>query len=359
MKRISVNASKTYNVFIGDGLLGRIGELITPALRGGTAMIVTDDIVGPLYLEGLKSALSGMGPYVYTHIIPNGEASKNADNYVALLTAMAECGLTRSDTVFALGGGVVGDLAGFAAATFMRGVGLVQIPTTLLAAVDSSVGGKTAIDLPQGKNLAGAFYQPAAVVCDVALLKTLPESVFTDGMAEVIKYAFIAETPLLERLKSPIIPQLEDVIALCVSIKRDIVCADEWESGERKLLNFGHTMGHAIEKCSGYTISHGHAVAAGMAIITRAAVNAGLCPPEVAQMLEELLLQHSLPIDTHFSAQELASAAYSDKKRSGKNVFLILPESLGRCTIHEMPSDALEEFIAPALGITTQKGGER
>ena len=357
MKTIKVLASKPYNVYIGAGLLDHAGELLRPVLRGDAAMAVTDDAVGPLYLERLKAALSSAGLRVSEHVIPRGEASKNAENYLRLLSAMAEYGLTRADTVVALGGGVVGDLAGFAAATYMRGVGFVQIPTTLLAAVDASVGGKTAIDLPQGKNLAGAFYQPDAVVCDVSLLETLPEPVFRDGMAEVIKYAFIAETPLLERLKSPVSAQLEEIVALCVSIKRDIVCADERESGARKLLNFGHTVGHAIEKCSGYAVPHGRAVAAGMAVITRAAVHAGLCPPEVARALEELLIKYNLPADTHFSARELAAAALADKKRSGDGISLVLPVSLGQCVIREMPVDALEAFTAPALGASA-KGGE-
>jgi 3-dehydroquinate synthase len=357
MKTIQVKASKTYNVYIGTGLLERAGELIRPVLRGEAAMVVTDDAVAPLYLERLKAALAGAGLRVYEHVVPRGEASKNAENYLKLLSAMAERGITRADAVIALGGGVTGDLAGFAAATYMRGIGFIQIPTTLLAAVDASVGGKTAIDLPQGKNLAGAFYQPDAVVCDVSLLDTLPEPVFQDGMAEVVKYAFIAETPLLEMLKSPVKPKLEDIIALSVSIKRDIVCADERESGERKLLNFGHTIGHAIEKCSGYTVPHGRAVAAGMAVITRAAVRAGLCLSEVSVSLEELLLRHNLPVDTHFSARELAEAALADKKRSGDAVSLVLPVSPGRCVIREMPTDALEAFIAPALG-KSAKGGE-
>lgn len=351
MKRITVRASKTYDIVIGFGLMENLKEHLRPALRGDAALVVTDDRVAPLYLDRLKKALADMGLRVLEHVIPHGEASKSPEAYFRLLAALADGGLTRRDTVFALGGGVVGDLAGFAAATYMRGAGFVQIPTTLLAAVDSSVGGKTGIDLPQGKNLAGAFYQPDAVICDLNLLDTLPEAVFQDGMAEVIKYAFIADSPLLVLLQNAIErPLLEDIVALCVSIKRDIVEQDEREGGARRLLNFGHTVGHAIETCSGYTISHGRAVAAGMAVITRASVLAGWCLPAVSETLETLLRRHNLPTTASYSARELAQAALSDKKRAGDVLSLVLPETFGRCRVTEMPTKDFESFIAPALG---------
>jgi len=351
MKKITVRASKTYDIVIGFNLLDHLEEYLRPVMKGDTALIVTDDRVGPLYLERLKEALAAMGLRVLEHVIPHGEVSKSPEEYFRLVTAMADGGLTRRDTVFALGGGVVGDLAGFAAATYMRGVGFVQVPTTLLAAVDSSVGGKTGIDLPQGKNLAGAFYQPDAVICDLQLLDTLPEDVFTDGMAEVIKYAFIADSPLLVLLQNPIErPLLEDIVALCVSIKRDIVEIDEREGGARRLLNFGHTVGHAIETCSGYAVSHGRAVAAGMAVITRASVQAGYCPPAVSETLEALLRRHGLPTTAPYTARELSQAALSDKKRAGDALSLVLPETFGRCRVLEMSTKGFESFLAPALG---------
>lgn len=351
MKKITVSTSKTYEIMIAAGLLDSAGEIASNILKGATAAIVTDDIVDALYGGRLSASLENAGFKPVKFVIKNGEASKNADNYIALLNFLARAQLTRGDVIFALGGGVVGDLAGFAASTYMRGIRLVQLPTTLLAAVDSSVGGKTGIDLPAGKNLAGTFYQPDLVLCDYTLLDTLSKDTFLDGMAEVVKYGVIANGGLFETLRAPILPQLGEIIERCVAIKRDIVVADEKESGIRKLLNFGHTVGHAIEACSGYTVSHGKAVAIGMAVITRACFKTGICSAETCNEVVSMIQSLGLPVMTAYSAEELARAALSDKKRSGGVITLAVPKAVGECVLHDMATDALLNFIS--LGLET------
>jgi 3-dehydroquinate synthase len=273
-------------------------------------------------------------------VFPHGEQSKSIETLASLLDFLAEHKVARSDTIAALGGGVVGDLTGFAASCYMRGIKFVQIPTTLLAMVDSSVGGKTGINLPTGKNLAGAFYQPEAVICDIDTLDTLPPDCFLDGCAEVIKYGILADRELFY---TPIRENQEDVIARCVEIKRDIVNEDEFEAGRRKLLNFGHTIGHAIEKLSGYTMAHGHAVAAGMAIIARAS---GCCDAlEITNMLE----RYGLPTSTAYGAEELAQACLSDKKRAGDYITMVFPERIGLCVLKNIPVGELESLIQRGL----------
>jgi len=349
MRRVNVKTSTEYDVLIGANLLDRAGEYIAEAAGGNLAVVVTDDIVAGFHLERLINALSGAGYRTLVFTIRNGEASKTTHNYVKLLNFMAENGVTRSDIVVALGGGVVGDLAGFAAATYMRGVPYVQIPTTLLAAVDSSVGGKTAVDLDAGKNLAGAFYQPKIVLCDHTLLDTLEPRVFSDGCAEVIKYGMIADKELFEMLGEGARENIEEIITRCVTIKRDVVCEDEFESGVRKLLNFGHTVGHAIEHLSDYAISHGEAVAIGMVIETRAAVSEGWCGSECVDVLVKTLRSCNLPIASPYSARELSRAALTDKKRSGDKITLIIPERVGKCVLRDIDVGEMEHFIAAGI----------
>ena len=349
MRKINVPISKKYDVVIADKLLDRAGEYIKSAVGGSLAVVVTDDIVGAFYLKRLAASLTDVGYKTAVFAIPNGEASKNTHNYIRLMNFLAECGVSRSDIVVALGGGVVGDLAGFAAATYMRGVPYVQIPTTLLAAVDSSVGGKTAVDLDAGKNLIGAIYQPGLVLCDYSLLKTLPKHVFADGCAEVIKHGMIADVELFNMLSGGATSDIEEIIARCVTIKRDVVCEDEFETGVRKLLNFGHTVGHAVEVLSGYTISHGHAVAIGMAIETRIAVIEGWCVAECYDKLVELLKAFDLPLTSPYGAAEIAAAALSDKKRMGDTITLIIPERIGKCVLKDVAVTELERMIARGI----------
>jgi len=343
MKTITVNASKTYDIKIGSGILDDAGSILSNI--GAAAAIVTDDIVAPLYAQRLEQALLRKKTRVVRYVIPNGEASKSAEYLVPLVNFLAKEKLSRTDTVIALGGGVVGDLAGFAAAVYMRGTGFIQIPTTLLAAVDSSVGGKTAINLEAGKNLAGAFYQPDAVLCDISLLSTLRPEVFRDGCAEVIKYGVIADSELFKSFEKPIKDRLEDVIARCVEIKRDIVAQDEFEKSVRKFLNFGHTIGHAIELLSRYKFTHGSAVAEGMAIVTRAAAQMKICDDSCRQDVIKILKLYGLPTNTTFDPASLANACLSDKKRDGGKVTMIFPEKIGKCIMKDIKVEELENVI--------------
>lgn len=334
MSVIQVSASRRYDVRIESGLLANAAEHIAAVCGVCTAAVVSDDTVFSLYGNKLCANLQASGFRVVSFVFPHGEQSKNLSVYAELLNFLAENRLTRTDCLVALGGGVVGDLCGFAAATYLRGVSFVQIPTTLLAAVDSSVGGKTAVDLPAGKNLVGAFYQPSLVLCDPDLLQSLPEDIFRDGCAEVIKYGLLGNADFFrELLETPIRENLSHVIETCVSMKRDIVCADEFDHGRRQLLNLGHTFGHAVEACSDFSVSHGSAVAIGMAMITRAACEKGLCSEETADAVQKILTQYHLPSETDFSCNALFDALCSDKKISGSRIHLIVPTAVGRCEI--------------------------
>ncbi|NLO49050.1 MAG: 3-dehydroquinate synthase [Clostridiales bacterium] len=349
MINIKVQASGSYDVILSPGILRKAGEQIRQTCGGSVCAVVTDDLVDRLYFGKLKDSMTGSGYRVVKFVVAHGEQSKNADNYIALLNFLSCSGVTRFDVVAALGGGVVGDLAGFAAATYMRGIQLVQLPTTLLACVDSSVGGKTAINLASGKNLAGAFYQPSLVLCDSLVLDTLSSDIYKDGCAEVIKYGVIADKALFEMLKEPIQPRIAEIIARCITIKRDIVVKDERELGLRKLLNFGHTVGHALESLSGFGISHGRAVAVGMAVITRASYRNGLCGRDTADELLSVLQRHELPDKTRYSADDIAKAALSDKKRKAGQIDLIVPSSIGQCEVEACPVGELKAFIASGL----------
>jgi len=356
MKTIRVmTPSKEYDALVGEGLVDMAGPEAARVRKPGKAIIVSDSTVSGLYLPRLGTSLRGAGFDTCEFVFPPGESSKNVSTLTALLNHMARRRLTRSDTVFALGGGVTGDLAGLAASLYMRGIGLVQIPTTLLSAVDSSVGGKTAIDLDEGKNLAGTFYQPDLVLCDTRTLKTLPAAEYSNGCAEIIKYAMIRDGELIEELRSPDSGKIEGIIARCIAIKADIVRADERESGARKLLNFGHTFGHAIEKCSGYGVSHGSAVAAGMALITAACFMKGLCGRDCLDGLLAALRGCGLPASTVYGEEELFEAAMGDKKRGPDGITVVVARDIGRCELHEVSAAGFREFLR--LGLRWTGGG--
>lgn len=350
MTTIEVNASKSYNVEIGHGLLPQLGEKVAALGKEKKVCIVSESNVWPLYGASADISLHNAGFDTCHFVFPAGEESKNGATYLELLNFLAESHLTRSDIIVALGGGVVGDLAGFAAATFLRGIRFVQVPTTLLAAVDSSVGGKTAIDLPSGKNLAGAFCQPSLVVCDLDCLDSLPEDIFRDGCAEVIKTAILFDEKLfLELVRDGLDFDRESVIARCVAHKRDIVNADEFDLGERQKLNLGHTIGHGVEALSNFTLSHGKSVAIGAAIVARAAANLGICDYGVSARIQWLLQSFGLPIFADSSAEDLMTMALSDKKRSGSIVNLIIPLAIGNCVIRPTPVEEIESFIQAGL----------
>lgn len=346
MTSITVSASRSYAVHIAPGLLTQVGTMAQRCLAPCRAMVVSDDRVFPLCGAQVSTSLEAAGFSVCQFVFPHGEQQKNLQTYGALLNRLCELHFTRSDVIFALGGGVTGDLAGFAAATYLRGIRYVQLPTSLLAMVDSSVGGKTAIDLDGGKNQAGCFYQPSLVLCDPEMLSTLPEEEYRCGCAEVIKYALLGSEPLFAQLeRTPVREQAEAVIAACVSMKRDLVQADEYDRGCRQKLNLGHTLGHAIEACSRFTLLHGQAVAAGMGIMLRASVNMGYCDTESARRALALLKQYGLPAETDFSTEKLYHAALSDKKLEGGTLHLIVPETIGRCRILDIPATELRQWI--------------
>lgn len=349
MKTVKVKASKCYNVMIGQNLLDSLGSYIAEAVGECRLCIVTDDKVDTLYSARVEASLQSVGYKTEKFVIKNGEASKNAANLIALLEFLAQNRFTRSDCIVALGGGVVGDLAGFAAGVYLRGIRFIQVPTTLLAAVDSSVGGKTAVDLEAGKNLAGVFHQPSLVLCDIRTLDTLEPEVFSDGCAEVIKYAMISDKAMFERLEKGIRNDLEQIISDCVVHKAEIVEKDEFDRGCRQLLNLGHTVGHAIELCSNYDIPHGHAVAIGTVIVSRASVALGYMREDELCRIVSLLESVGLSTKCPYSANELYGAATADKKREGDTITLIVPYGIGNCKQYKLPVTKLREFIRKGL----------
>ena len=330
MNTIHIAASREYDVLIGHGLLDELGTLAAGVVDAKTAAIVSDDSVFALYGGRVAAALERAGLRVVSFVFPHGESSKNLTVYGQVLNFLCENRISRTDVVVALGGGVVGDLAGFAAATYLRGIRFIQVPTTLLAMVDSSVGGKTAVDLDGGKNQAGAFWQPSLVVCDCDVLDTLPEREYRCGCAEVIKYGLLDNVPFF---------------STGVEMKKQVVLSDEFDRGERQKLNLGHTIGHAVEKCSGFTLLHGECVAIGMAVITRAAVKKGFCAQETLDAVEKILKLYGLPDKTDYSADKLLDVALSDKKVANGNISLIVPEAVGKCSIRPVPAEALREWM--------------
>lgn len=327
--------------------LDNLGTIVKERLKGTSAVIVTDENVAPLYLERCRNSLLKENIRVSEFIVPAGEESKSGKVWLELLNFMAEKQLTRTDFAVALGGGVVGDLTGFAAATYLRGIDVVQIPTTLLAAVDSSVGGKTAINLDAGKNLAGAFHQPVIVLQDSSLLETLPEDIRRDGMAEVIKYGIIKNRELFNNLKDPVWTNdnIEYVIESCVAAKKEFVEEDEFDKGIRQMLNFGHTIGHAVEKASGYEVSHGSAVAKGMAAISRISASRGWCSRETAEEIENILLTYGFDLEIKYDRETLISMMLSDKKRKGDFIDMVVSSEIGKCELVRITTGELGELL--------------
>ena len=350
MISIEVKASRSYQVHIGNGLLLQLGQRTKELTKAQKTVLVSDTNVYPLYGKIAENSLEAAGFQVLSFVFSAGEESKNADTYLQLLNFLAENQVTRADCLVALGGGVVGDLTGFTAATYLRGVAYIQVPTTVLAAVDSSVGGKTAIDLPVGKNLVGAFYQPKMVLCDPDTLNTLPTDVFRDGCAEVIKYGVLYDRALLDHLLEHGIDFLrEQVIARCVELKRDVVMEDEFDTGARMKLNLGHTIGHGVEAKSNYTVSHGKAVAIGLCVVARAAAAYGYCTEAVRDKIISAVKKFSLPTKTVFDAHSLFFGALSDKKRSGSHVDLIIPFDIGDCRVMPLELTQIQSFIQAGL----------
>jgi len=351
MKKVTIECSNKYDVFIGNGLLADAGFFISGVLKPYKICLVSDETVFALYGEAVLASLSGAGFDVSLFTFPPGERSKTMTGLNSLLEFMAKETITRSDGLVALGGGVAGDLAGFAASCYLRGIPFVQIPTTLLAAVDSSVGGKTGINLEGGKNLAGAFWQPSLVLCDCGLFKSLSKEALMDGFAEIIKYGVIADRDFFDFILSINPSSINEndlfgqIVEKCVIVKGGFIQRDERDAGERQLLNFGHTIGHAVEKLSGYEISHGRAVAVGMYFISRAAYFFGLTPTDCSDEIGRALKQYGFDISCDYTADELTEAALADKKRTGDTISVAVPYGIGDCRLEKIRISEFYELV--------------
>lgn len=346
MQRINIRAARPYEVCIGSGLLRQAGELVRAVHAPCAVALVTDETVAGYYGETVAQSLAQSGFRVAEYRFAPGERSKSMEQLSDLLNWLAERQMGRGDLIAALGGGVTGDLVGFAASIYQRGISYVQLPTTLLAAADSSVGGKTAVNLRAGKNLAGAFWQPELVICDCDTFGTLPRGELAAGAAECVKYAMLGSRALLKRMTCDgLDTPWEEILPACIGQKAEIVAQDERENGVRQLLNFGHTVGHAAELLSGYTIRHGEGVAIGMAILTRAAECLGICARGTADELNAALTALRLPTGCSYAPEMLAQAALGDKKRRGDEITLVLPRAVGECVLHTVKTAELLPII--------------
>lgn len=342
MKKIRIETSRPYDAFIGENILENAGTYMRESnIEAKKAFIVSDDTVLSLYGLKAKKSLESAGYKAYTLAFEHGEKHKTLATVEKILSTLVAAEITRGDVLVALGGGVVGDVCGFCAAIYLRGVQFVQVPTTLLAAVDSSVGGKTGVDLPHGKNLVGAFHQPVLVLCDTGILNDLPAPLYAEGMAEVVKYGVIRDKAFFDKLAAREI-STEEIVEKSVCIKADIVKNDEFDRGERMLLNFGHTFAHAVEKASGFTLSHGESVAIGMCIAAEYAEKTGFCEG-VSKPLAAVLSSYGLPTENPFEKGELFGAMTGDKKRFGDDINLILPSKIGRAEIVKTPLEVFKE----------------
>ena len=357
MKTLRVDLdARAYEIRIAPGLLDAAGEHLRGACpQAARLFVVTDSTVGPLYRGRVEKSLTSAGFRTAFHTVAAGESSKCASRLSELWESMMDFGLTRTDAVVALGGGVVGDLAGFAAATILRGVDFVQIPTTLLAQVDSSVGGKVAVDLAHGKNLAGAFWQPRLVLMDPQTLGTLDERTFAVGMAEVVKYGCIFDADFYSFLeqrpsRGQVMGDIESVLYTCCDLKRRVVIEDERDTGKRMLLNFGHTLAHAYELAGGYeTWTHGQAVAAGMVKAAELGERLGVTPAGTGARIAALLGCFALPVDIPCTAADYAAAVGLDKKGAGDDISVILLEAVGRAVPRRMPKAELTALLEETL----------
>lgn len=349
-------ASKVYEIEIESGLYGRLPEIFESRYKGKKLALVSDskvfDLYGGLFLQRLKEKGFEAVPIVF----PEGELHKNIDTLSGIYKSLADASFTRSDYVVAIGGGVTGDMAGLAAATFLRGMGFIQIPTSLLAMVDSSIGGKVAVDMLEGKNLIGAFYQPDAVYTDPSLLKTLDDSLFSDGMAELLKHGFIRDKELSNRLtalggRAGLEPQLDEIVLESCRIKRDVVEQDECDLGLRQILNFGHTIGHAVEKVQQYKgFTHGGAVSAGMVMMTRITEKMGITKIGTSDSISGILKSYGLPVELpDISTNDLVNAVRIDKKTRSGVITISFIREIGVCELKELSLGELEEKIIAEL----------
>jgi 3-dehydroquinate synthase len=348
---------RAYPIHIGAHLLDE-PAVYAPHVAGRRAAIVTNDVVGPIYAARVERALATAGAATMRIVLPDGEAHKDWQNLDRIFAALLEAQADRRTVLVAVGGGVVGDMAGFAASVYQRGIAHVQVPTTLLSQVDSSVGGKTAINHPLGKNMIGSFHQPSAVIADTTSLATLPAREFAAGLAEVVKYGAIHDAEFfawLEREAARLLQRDPEALAHAImrscELKAQIVADDERETGARALLNFGHTFGHAIESAAGYgSWLHGEAVAAGMVMAARFSARLGRIPPAQAERIAALLARFDLPVDAPtFPLPTWLEFMGRDKKNERGRITLILLDELGRAAVvKDTPAGALEAFLSAA-----------
>ena len=347
MKSFRVKVGKGYDIMIQRGIINDCAKYIKNVSNAKKIVVVSDTNVSPLYFDSVKNCLDNEGYEVFKYVFEAGEKSKNINTVMGMVEYMAQNELTRSDLVIALGGGVCGDMAGFAASIYLRGIDFIQIPTSLLAQVDSSVGGKTAVDLPQGKNLCGAFHQPVLVLIDPNTLDTLSDHFFSDGMAEVIKMGCIKSENLFARLEKENPKDfIEDIIYECVSLKAQVVESDEKELGLRALLNFGHTAGHAIEKLHGFTtITHGYDVGIGMVMIVKACENAKITELGTSDRIINVLKKNNLDYSDNNSVIDIVEAMSSDKKRTANAIKFVVIDKIGSSYIKTIDNENIANFF--------------
>ena len=346
--KLEVQTARPYSVIIENGLLDRVGEAVKATRKPGSkAMLISDSNVFPLYGARVKASLEQAGFPVSTYVFPAGEASKQLSTVCEMYRILGEQDFTRTDFIVTLGGGVTGDMGGFAAATYLRGIAFFQVPTTLLSQVDASVGGKTGVDLPFGKNLVGAFHQPEGVFTDPATLETLPDHFFRDGMGEVIKYGCIADEPLFEALeKGEALKDLENLLARCVQSKIHFVEEDTRDTGRRMILNFGHTFGHALEKLHNFQeLSHGEAVGIGMVLACQVGERLGVTPAGTGERVRQVLKQYGLPTEDRFTWEEIVDATALDKKSDGATLRMILLSQIGESVIYPITREQLKPLL--------------
>lgn len=347
MKRITVNTSKQYDVLLGSGLIRQLPALLAPVCEGRKIGIITDDTVEGLYANNVAQDLAAAGYQVSTFAFPHGEGSKHIGTLSDILEYFAERHFTRKDVFLSIGGGVVGDITGLAAALYMRGIQFIQVPTTLLSMVDASVGGKTAVDLKAGKNLIGAFWQPSMVVADTQVIAYLPDGIFAEGMAEVIKSDLIANAGIVKWVQEGTVKShLEETIESCIQMKRKVVEQDEYETkGLRKVLNMGHTVAHAIEKLSGYEVSHGIAVATGLVWEAKISSYLGLCAPGLVDEIRQAVDAFGLYYDVPYAVEAMVEAMKSDKKNDDSRIDFVFPITYGKWEERKLEKRELTDII--------------
>lgn len=348
-KVININVSTSYNVFVGRDLLVKTGELVDKVKKPCKVLIITDAKVSEIYGSKVAKSMAENGFKTFDFVVKRGETSKSIAIFENILEYMAENKFHRDDLIIALGGGVVGDLAGFVAAVYNRGIDFVQIPTTFLSAIDSSVGGKTALNLKSGKNLVGAFKQPILVICDLNSFNTLEDKYFKDGIAEAIKYSILKDEEMFQHFEEHQVDfkdeKIEEIVIKSIEYKREIVREDEFDTGLRQLLNLGHTIGHSIEIAKNYEITHGHAVAIGTYMIAKAASKKGYCESVVSERIKNAIIKNGLDYKIDISVEDLFKNALKDKKATSDSITLVIPEKIGKCKLEKVSLSELKEFI--------------